>query len=108
MKKADVILIACILTVSIICFLFFSFLSPLGNTAKIYIKNELTEELPLNQNITKTYKTDKGYNTVKIENGFVFVEVADCKNQVCVKKGKIARKGETIACTPHLLLVEVQ
>lgn len=108
MKKADVIFISAIIIAGIILFMVFNLFSPIGTTAKIYIDNELVEELSLNNDITKKYETDKGYNTVKIENGVVFVEVADCKNQVCVKKGKIKNKGETIACTPHKFLVEVK
>ncbi len=107
MKKADIILIACVLAVSVFCLVCFSLFSPFGTTAKIYINNTLEDELSLSVNTTKTYETAKGYNTVIIENGAVFVSVADCKNQVCVKKGKINRKGETIACTPHKFLVEV-
>lgn len=107
MKKADVILIACVLAVCIICVLLFSTFSSIGTTAKIYINNTLSDELSLNFNDIKIYETEKGYNTVKIENGSVYVYEADCKNQVCVKKGKINRKGETIACTPHKFLVEV-
>ena len=108
MKKADFVLIACVLAVSIICLVAFSLFSPIGNTANIYINNELFDRLSLNVNSEKTYTTEKGYNKVKIENGVVYVETADCKNQVCVKKGKISRKGETIACTPHKFLVEVK
>ena len=108
MKKADVILIACILAVSIVCIVLFSLFSPFGTTAKIYINNTLEDELSLSANTQKTYKTANGFNTVKIEKGEVFVFEADCKNQVCVKKGKISKKGETIACTPHKFLVEVK
>ena len=108
MKKADFVLIACVLAVSIICLVAFSLFSSFGNTANIYINNELVDELSLSVNSEKTYTTEKGYNKVKIENGAVYVETADCKNQVCVKKGKIQRKGETIACTPHKFLVEVK
>ena len=108
MKKADVILIACILAVSIVCIVLFSLFSPFGTTAKIYINNTLEDELSLSANTQKTYETANGFNTVKIESGVVFVYEADCKNQVCVKKGKINRKGETIACTPHKFLVEVE
>ena len=108
MKKADVILIACVLAVSIICFAAFNVFSSFGTTAKIYINNELVDELSLTFNDLKVFETQKGYNIVKIENGSVYVYEANCKNQVCVKKGKIQRKGETIACTPHKFLVEVK
>ena len=108
MKKADVIFISACVCVAITLLLCFNLLSPVGKTAKIYIDNKLIEELPLNKNTQKTYNTQNGFNTVIIENGSVSVKIADCKNQVCVNKGKIKNKGETIACTPHKFLVEVK
>jgi len=107
-KKADIIFISAITTLCLILLLCFNIFSPVGTTAKIYIDNKLFEELPLNKNTEKTYNTKNGYNTVIIENGSVSVKMADCKNQVCVNKGKIKNKGETIACTPHKFLVEVK
>lgn len=108
MKKADIIIISSLLALGLSLLIIFGLFAPVGATARIYIKNELVDELPLNADTVKTYTTEKGYNTVEIKDGVVFVSTADCKNQVCVKKGKINLKGETIACTPHLFLVEVK
>ena len=107
MKKADGILIACILVASILCIILFSLFGTKPTTVNIYINNNLKDSISLNQNTQKTYTSDDGYNTVIIKDGSVFVLEADCKNQVCVKKGKISNKGESIACTPHKFLVEV-
>lgn len=107
MKKADVIFISALLCLGLIFLFCFNIFSPIGKTAKIYIDNNLFEELPLTEDAEKTYNTPNGYNTVIIKNGSVSVKIADCKNQVCVNKGKIKNKGETIACTPHKFLVEV-
>ena len=59
MKKADVILIACVLAVSIICLVAFSLFSSVGTTAKIYINNELVDELSLTFNDLKVFETQQ-------------------------------------------------
>ncbi len=56
-----------------------------------------------------TYLCDvvEGKNQVRIQDGEVFVEWADCPNQVCVETGKISAVGDVIACLPHHILIEV-
>lgn len=46
-------------------------------------------------------------NTVVIENGKAYMEDADCPDQLCMHQGVIKRDGQTIACLPHRLVVEV-
>ncbi len=51
---------------------------------------------------------DGGSNTVVFENGAVFVRNADCPDGLCVKQGNIARRGQTIVCLPHGLVITVK
>lgn len=51
---------------------------------------------------------DGHYNEVHIHNGQVWIEEADCYNQVCVQKGTIDKAGETIVCIPHKLVIEIK
>ena len=47
------------------------------------------------------------YNVVVISSGTVSVTEASCKNQVCVKHGKISSPGESIVCLPNRLVVRI-
>lgn len=49
----------------------------------------------------------EGLNTIRIANGTVEVESANCNNQVCVEHDPIASVGEEIVCLPHGLVVEI-
>lgn len=49
----------------------------------------------------------EGLNTIRIANGAVKVESANCNNQVCVEHDPIASVGEEIVCLPHGLVVEI-
>ncbi len=46
-------------------------------------------------------------NIVRIQNGKVWMEHSDCKNQVCVDTGVISRTGQTIVCLPNRVAVEI-
>lgn len=71
-------------------------------------KNEIVLEAPLSENLIQKIDCEKGYNIIIIENGLAFVQEADCANQICVHSAKISEPGETIACLPHRLLLEIQ
>lgn len=47
-------------------------------------------------------------NEVDIQDGQVFVSSASCPDQICVHQGKISKKGETIVCLPHKLVIEIK
>ena len=47
-------------------------------------------------------------NTIVIDNGQVYMEDADCPDQVCVHHKPISKSGETIICLPNQVFVEVE
>ncbi len=50
---------------------------------------------------------EEGFNLLLIENGRARVTDADCPDQLCVRQRSIGRKGESIICLPHRLVVEI-
>lgn len=74
-----------------------------GNRVVITNGESVTEyALDCDQTVTLAH------NTVVIENGCVYMAHSDCKNQVCVKTGKISKNGEKIICLPNCVAVEVK
>ncbi len=61
------------------------------------------------KNETKTIKVDTefGSNTVRIEDGCVFVEEASCPDKIDVKMGKISKTNQKIVCLPNRLMIEI-
>lgn len=49
-----------------------------------------------------------GKNTVKIENGEVYVSYADCPDKLCMKQGKIGKNGGVIVCLPNKMTVKIE
>ena len=44
---------------------------------------------------------------IEIKSGRVFFCASDCKDQNCVKGGKISRVGSTLACLPKNIVIQV-
>lgn len=60
------------------------------------------------KSFTYKYKEDDGdYNLIEIVDQKIRVKEASCRDQVCVRRGWIEAKGETIVCLPHELVIEI-
>lgn len=52
-------------------------------------------------------KIDLGTNIVIIKDGYVYMEYASCPDKICIKQGKINKKGQTITCLPNKITVSI-
>ena len=43
-----------------------------------------------------------------IKDGEVYMQEADCPNQICVHHSPISHKGETIVCLPNRVIIEIR
>ncbi|WP_179395866.1 NusG domain II-containing protein [Lacticaseibacillus absianus] len=60
------------------------------------------------QGTTRFRYNDGGdYNEIVTTGAQIQITEADCSDQVCVRRGKISKPGETIVCLPHKLLIEI-
>ncbi len=85
--------------------------APMGTDADLRVvvhdSNGDAHELPLGEDTMVEIATDKGRNTVLVEDGTVRVTYADCENQDCIKQGALCAPGKQIICLPHELWIEV-
>lgn len=54
------------------------------------------------------YQHGNDWNEIETSGESIRVSAADCQDQVCVRKSKISKAGETIVCLPHKLLIEIR
>ena len=109
--KKDVILIGTILILACGCFLVKNFTAENGNTVKILIDGKEKYSYNLSKDKTQKILTgDNGVfsNTVVIKGGKVTEKTANCPDKICVKHRAISKKGETIVCLPHKLVVVIE
>ena len=104
LKRLDIILIISLLFAALVLFVVFSYIKRTGE--RVVIKQNDT--VVYRGELSKDGEVSLKHNTVKIENGRVFMKSADCKNQICVKTGKISKSGETIICLPNKVIVEIE
>lgn len=61
---------------------------------------------PLSEDRTAIISYDENeYNLLMISGGTAFVSDADCPDRLCVSQKAISRKGESIICLPHKLVI---
>lgn len=107
MKKGDKILILVLLVAAIGFALFFFLRAEKGGYARITANGEVKAELPLSEDTIYQVETEEGFNIIQIQDGYVTMQEADCRDQICVEHKKIHLTGETIVCLPHKLVVEI-
>ena len=105
--KNDLLLTGILLGLFLLFLLVFWMLRKDGATVEIRQNGILIASLPLQEDTVYTVEGEEGYNLVVIQNEQVFIQEADCKNQLCVKQGRIQYAGESIVCLPHQLIVEI-
>ena len=75
--------------------------------AVVKVDGRIVREFDLAEEDTFTLETRGGKNFIAIRNGTIAVVAADCPDKICVRRGAIDSVGETIACVPHKLLIEI-
>ena len=78
-----------------------------GEYALVTVNGEEYARLDLNKDNALTVSQDAGFNTIRVSNGKVYVESADCPDKICVDHTPVYMDGETIVCLPHKMVITV-
>lgn len=107
MKKIryDILLIAAVLLAAGLLWLF-TRPGGQGAWAVVTVGGEEVARYPLSEDVTVTLGGED-YNVLQIEDGAAAVIEANCGDHTCVRTGKVSRRGETVVCLPHELVVEI-
>lgn len=79
--------------------------------AEVSIDGSLLRRIPLTGRKEKEeipIRTPWGENILTVEEGGIAVTEADCPDRLCVRMGRRHHPGDTIACLPHRLLIEIR
>ena len=106
-RRNDFILILIFLIAAILLFLWILKALQGGSSVTIEVAGKSYGTFRLNENRRIPITSSLGTNVIVIEDGFVYMEEADCKDGLCVKQGKKSYNGESIICLPHRVLVTV-
>ena len=79
-----------------------------GRILTVEVNGEKVSEFALSEEVTYPIRTNEGENVLRISGGEAWIESADCRDKICVHRGKIRESGETIVCLPHKVVVTVK
>jgi len=101
--KRDIALLAVVLAVCAAAYGLL-LLRPSAESVKIFVDGQLQKTFLLADNTEYIIKTPYGANTLIIQNKTARIAYSDCPNGLC-RGATIVRRGESIICAPHHLLV---
>ena len=109
LKKRDIVLIVSLLIVGIIALVIWHFIySDDGKYVTIEQRDNLIGIYPLN--VDKEIEIEhrgEVVNKIVIEDGYCYMEEAECPDHLCIKQGKVNKSGQTIVCLPNRVVVTV-
>lgn len=97
-KRYDLILIASLLFLSLLCLGTVLILREEGRSVKVEIDGREVEVYSLDRD--GEYILNGGTNILVIEDGAAYMKDATCPDKTCVKRGKIRHVGESAVCLP--------
>ncbi len=101
--KKDIVICIIVGLICIACLVSSFIFSDIGKTVTVTVDNKVVYKASLYTNNEIQLK----HGTVIIKNGYVYMDKADCDNQICVNTGKINKSGQQIVCLPNKILIEV-
>lgn len=106
--RNDMVLIIAVLFLAAAIFVVYNFLyGQAGNQVVVTVDGKEYATLFLDEEKELEIKTKNGVNKLQIKDGYADMVDADCADRLCVNQKKISKKGETIICLPHKIVVEV-
>ena len=101
------ILILFFLIIGLAAFIFMQLQGKSGAEVKVSVNNKEYGIYSLDKDQTITIGEDDWQNVLVIKDGKANMTKADCPDKICVNHAAISKKGETIVCLPHKVVVEV-
>ena len=107
-RRTDVILISALLAAVALISLCWFLLREEGSSVTVEVAGKTfgSYSLALDRTVDITTADDE-LNRLVIRDGKAFMETATCPDGICVSHRPISRKGESIVCLPHRIVVTV-
>lgn len=113
LKPGDILIILFLVISSFLPLLIFSWQQSQTSDleAVLRVDGQEIRRFSLAENYQESYEyytADGDYNLIEVQDGKIRIAEADCRDQVCVRRGWASKNGETIVCLPHKLVLEVR
>ncbi len=106
LKKGDIVLIASLCVLILLLFLPAFVGENEKLTAEIYHNGDLVKNVSLSSAAGEEITV--GNCVLLLEKDGVTFLRSDCPDKLCIKKGKLKRKGDTMACVPEKVVAVIK
>ena len=108
-RRNDLLLLGGILLFAVIFgILRFSLMSD-GEKVNVIKNGEITAVYSLKEDLSVTINGENGWvNELVIKDKKAYVSKANCPDKICAKHRPVKKRGETIVCLPHRLVIEIE
>lgn len=109
-KKADVILLAVILVLSVGgWFLYRHIMNGKMARAEIYYGSTLVMTVPLKEGAERSFSIPQNEHVIfhLSADGSIAFEESDCPDKVCIRSGRLRLAGESAACLPNQIVLKI-
>lgn len=103
---ADIVLIVLLLAVGLSAIFILRAVRGDGSAAVVSVDGEEVARYRLDTD--GRYELNGGTNILVIEDGFAYIDYADCPDGTCKRTGKISMEGDRIICLPNRVIVEIR
>lgn len=104
--KGDIALIVCLCFLIVLLFVPSFGVTDEKLTAEIYLNGEIVKTVSLSE--TEGEEITVGNCELLIEKDGVSFIRSDCRDKLCIKRGKLKRKGDTMACVPEKVVAVIK
>ncbi len=104
--RMDILLIAALLAVTGALYLAFGRTKETGTCAVVRVEGAVVARYSLDED--GVYPLNGGTNILAIEDGYAWMQEANCPDHICMLLGKINKTGQVITCLPNLLTVTIE
>ncbi len=104
--KGDMVLIVCVIALAVFLFVRPFLSSDEGLRVKIYLDGEVVAEKSLSALSESEALSVGGCELLLERDGVTFLS-SECEDKLCVNRGKLSMKGDSMACVPERVAVVI-
>lgn len=79
-----------------------------GELVTLYKDGNLIERISLKKKLSKSFRTQEGKITARVEDGKAWISESSCRHKICLHTPPVSLAGERIICAPSHFLLEIQ
>lgn len=107
MTRADWVVVSAATLLVGYLYLYFWIPAEHGSAVRIWTEGSAPSHVSLNEDREIAVHGTLGTSVIEIHDGQVRFKSSPCKNKLCIHRGWLTQSGETAACLPNRVVIQV-